>query len=94
MTISNFNVEKKNIATVIKEQTFYIGDNADIEVMVNLYEHDGEYKLTSWLNGTEELNTEHYEGSIDNAEEILAAMETLVNDNEDYILDIASWDGE
>jgi hypothetical protein len=62
--------------------------------MVNLYEHEGEYKLTSWLNGTEELNTESYEGDIDNAEEILAAMEKLVNDNEDYILDVASWDGE
>lgn len=94
MDISKFNVDKKNIAKVVTEQTFWIGENADIEVMVNLYEHEGEYKLTSWLNGTEELNTESYEGDIDNAEEILAAMERLVNDNEDYILDVASWDGE
>lgn len=94
MDISKFNVDKKNIAKVVTEQTFWIGENADVEVMVNLYEHEGEYKLTSWLNGTEELNTENYEGDIDNAEEILAAMEKLVNDNEDYILDVASWDGE
>lgn len=94
MDISKFNVDKKNIAKVVTEQTFWIGENADVEVMVNLYEHEGEYKLTSWLNGTEELNTESYEGDIDNAKEILAAMEKLVNDNEDYILDVASWDGE
>ena len=50
--------------------------------------------MTSWLNGSEELNTETYDGSLDNAEEILAAMEKLVNDNESYILDMASWDGE
>ena len=83
MDISKFNVDKKNIAKVVTEQTFWIGENADVEVMVNLYEHEGEYKLTSWLNGTEELNTESYEGDIDNTEEILAAMEKLVNDNED-----------
>lgn len=94
MDISKFNVDKKNITKVVTEQTFWIGENADVEVMVNLYEHEGEYKLTSWLNGTEELNTESYEGDINNAEEILAAMEKLVNDNEDYILDVASWDGE
>lgn len=94
MDISKFNVDKKNIAKVVTEQTFWIGENADVEVMVNLYEHEGEYKLTSWLNGTEELNTESYEGDIDNTEEILAAMEKLVNDNEDYILDVTSWDGE
>jgi IMP cyclohydrolase len=88
------NINEKNIANVISEQTFWIGENADVEVMVNLYEHDGEYKITSWLNGVEELNTESYEGSIDNNEEILAAMEALVNDNEDYILSVASWDGE
>lgn len=94
MDISKFNVSKKNVATVLNEQTFWIGDNADIEVVVHLYEHEGEYMMTSWLNGSEELNTESYEGSLDNAEEILAAMEKLVNDNESYILDIASWDGE
>lgn len=94
MNMNNFNVNKKNIAIVINEQTFYIGDNADIEVMVNLYEHEGNYMMTSWLNGTEELNTIEYEGSLGNQEEIIAAMENLVNDNEEYILDVASWDGE
>lgn len=94
MNMNNFNVNKKNIATVINEQTFYIGDNADIEVMVNLYEHEGNYMMTSWLNGVEELNTIEYEGSLSDTEEIIAAMENLVNDNEEYILDVASWDGE
>ena len=92
MNIENFNVDKKNIATVLMEQTFYIGENANIEVMVNLYENDGNYLMTSWLNKIEELNTIEYEGSLDNPEEIIAAMEKLVNDNEDYILDIASWE--
>lgn len=94
MDISKFDVKKENVATVLNEQTFWIGDNADIEVVVHLYEHEGEYMMTSWLNGSEELNTETYDGSLDNAEEILAAMEKLVNDNESYILDMASWDGE
>lgn len=94
MDISKFDVKEKNVATVLNEQTFWIGDNADIEVVVHLYEHEGEYMMTSWLNGSEELNTETYDGSLDNAEEILAAMEKLVNDNESYILDMASWDGE
>ena len=94
MSIENFNVNKKNIAIVLAEQTFYIGENANIEVVVNLYENDGIYKMTSWLNGVEELNTIEYDGSLDNPEEIIATMETLVNDNEQYILDTASWDGE
>lgn len=94
MSIENFNVNKKNIAIVLTEQTFYIGENANIEVVVNLYENDGIYKMTSWLNGVEELNTIEYDGSLDNPEEIIATMETLVNDNEQYILDTASWDGE
>ena len=51
------------------------------------------YYITSWLNGCEECNTELYKGSIDNHEEILAAMEKLVNDNEDYITDLVNWDG-
>lgn len=94
MNIENFNVDKKNIATVLTEQTFYIGKDANVEVTVNLYENDGNYLMTSWLNQVEELNTIEYEGSLDNPEEIIAAMEKLVNDNEDYILDIASWDGK
>ena len=94
LAISDFNIDKKNIATVINEQTFYIGENANVEVMVNLYEHNGNYMITSWLNGVEELNTVEYEGSLDDQLEIIEAMEKLVNDNEDYILDVASWDGE
>ena len=92
MNFNKFDIDEK-IATIINEQTFWIGENANIEVVVNLYEDNNGYKITSWLNGTEELNTIDYEGSIDNQYEILAAMEKLVNDNESYILDIASWDG-
>lgn len=92
MNFNKFDIDEK-ITTIINEQTFWIGENANIEVVVNLYEDSNGYKITSWLNGTEELNTIDYEGSIDNQYEILAAMEKLVNDNESYILDIASWDG-
>lgn len=94
LTIDDFSVDKKNIATIVSEQTFYIGEDANVQVMVNLYEHNSSYMMTSWLNGVEELNTIEYEGSLDNPEEIIASMEQLVNDNEDYILDVASWDGE
>lgn len=87
--INKFNVSENNIAMIVNEQIFWIGPNADINVTVNLYEHKGKYKMTSWLNGVEELNTTDYEGSIDNAEEILSAMEKLISDNEDYILSIA-----
>lgn len=94
MDINENIIDEKYVAIVINEQTFWIGDNANVEVLVNLYEHNGTYKMTSWLNGTEELNTIDYEGAVDNPEEILSAMEKLINDNEDYILDIASWDSE
>lgn len=90
----NINIDKKYVANVIDEQTFWIGENANIEVIVNLYEHNGNYKMTSWLNGTEELNTIDYEGSLDSTEEIIAAMEKLVNDNEQYILDVSSWNND
>ena len=93
VTVNDFNLKPNQIATVLTEQTFYIGKNANIEVMVNLYENNGQYYITSWLNGCEECDTELYEGSIDNQEEILAAMEKLVNDNEEYIIDLADWDG-
>ncbi len=89
--LKDFDVNRENVAIVMEEQTFWVGDNADVEVKVNLYEHDGGYQITSWLNGTEELNTIEYEGSLENQEEILAAMEKLVHDNEEYILDVASW---
>ena len=93
VTVNDFNLKPNQIATVLTEQTFYIGENANIEVMVNLYENNGQYYITSSLNGCEECDTELYEGSIDNQEEILAAMEKLVNDNEEYIIDLADWDG-
>lgn len=89
VTINNFNLKPNQIATVLTEQTFYIGENADIEVVVNLYENNGQHYITSWLNGCEECNTELYEGSIDSQEEILTAMEKLINDNESYIIDLA-----
>ena len=87
------NIDSKYVANVVKEQTFWIGDNADIEVIVDLYEHNGEYKITSWLNGTEELNTENYTGPLVD-DEIIKSMEKLVMDNIDYILNIISLDGE
>lgn len=93
MDISNF-VDKKYVAHVLDEQTFWIGESSDIEVVVNLYEHKDTYKIAAWLNGTEEINTVDYEGSIDNPEEILAAMEKLVHDNEDYIISLATEDEE
>ena len=94
MDLNMFNVDEKQVAIVLTEQTFWIGKDADVEVMVNLYEHNGDYKLAAWLNGTEEIDTIDYEGSVDSSEEILAAMEKLVNDNENYILDLASWDND
>lgn len=89
MDISNY-VDKKYVATISTEQTFWIGENADIEVIVNLYEHNGDYKIAARLNGEEEIDTINYEGSIDNQIEILEAMEKLVNDNEDYIFSLVS----
>lgn len=94
MTINNFDVDKKHVATVLYEQSFFIGKDASVEVVVNLYESNGVYRITSWLNGVEECNTEIYTGSVDDEKEILSAMEELVNSHEDYILDLADWDGE
>ena len=91
--MKEMNIDSKYVANVVKEQTFWIGDNADIEVIVDLYEHNGEYKITSWLNGTEELNTENYTGPLVD-DEIIKSMEKLVMDNIDYILNIISLDGE
>lgn len=92
MNIENYIDDKKIIANVLTERTFWIGENLDVEVIVNLYEdNDNTYKLTSWLNGCEELNTIEYKGSIDNEIEVLSAMEKLIHDNEGYILSIASW---
>lgn len=94
MDLNMFNVDKKNTAEVLMQQTFWIGEDANVEVVVNLYESNGEWKMTSWLNGNEELNTIDFDYSESTTnEEILSAMEKLVNDNEEYILDLASWDG-
>lgn len=91
--MKELNVDSKHVANIIKEQSFWVGENADIEVIINLYEHNNEYKITSWLNGTEELNTENYDGPMTD-DEIIKSMEKLVMDNIDYILSIANWDGE
>lgn len=94
MDLNMFNVNKKNTAEVLMQQTFWIGEDANVEVVVNLYESNGEWKITSWLNGSEKLNTIDFDYSESTTnEEILSAMEKLVNDNEEYILDLASWDG-
>lgn len=94
MDLNMFNVDKKNVAEVLTQQTFWIGEDADVEVVVNLYENDGEWKMTSWLRGSEELNTIDFDYTESTTnDEILSAMEKLVNDNEEYILDLASWDG-
>ena len=85
------NIDSKYVANVVKEQTFWVGDNADIEVIVNLYEHNGEYKITSWLKGTEELNTESYTGPLID-DEIIKSMEKLVMDNMDDIVCVADYD--
>lgn len=90
MDINKFNVTKNQIAEVSTEETFYIGENKDIEVVVNLYKHKNKHYMTSWLNGCEECNTIRYEGSLTNREEIHAAMEALVDYYKDYIIDLAT----
>lgn len=91
MDLSMFNVSKIPVATILTEHTFWIGEDADIEVVVDLYEMNNSYHIMACLNGSEEIDTIDYEGSIENTEEVLEAMEKLVNDNEEYILDLASW---
>lgn len=86
--VSMFETEK--VALVLAEQTFWIGDNAEIEVVVNLYEYNDVYKITSWLGGIEELNTAEYTGSLSDETEIITAMEELINSNTNYILSVAS----
>lgn len=89
MNFEKLNVDKKYVANIISEQTFWVGDNANIEVVVSLYEYNNEYKMTSWLRGIEELNTEKYTGLMID-EEIKKSMEKLVMDNIDYVLSIAN----
>jgi len=83
-------LDKNTVAIVMEEQTFWIGDNANVEVKATLYElSDGTYQLATWLNGgTTQFNSIAYTGSVENQEEILAAMEALIYDNE---TDILSW---
>lgn len=83
----------KHVAKVLAEQTFWIGENAEIEVIVSFYEYNGKYKLSAKLRGKEEIETITYNGSSDNIE-VLTAMEKLVNDNEEYILDMVSLNGK
>ena len=89
--MKEMNIDSKYVANVVKEHTFWVGDNADIEVIVHLYEHNGGYKMTSWLKGTEELNTESYTAPLI-GDEIIKSMENLVMDNIDYILSVADYD--
>lgn len=77
------------ISKVLEEQTFWIGENADIEVVVKLYEHNDIKKLSALLNNEKVIETVVYNGS-NNGIDILAAMESLIDDNEDYILELSS----
>ena len=43
MDLNMFNVDKKNTAEVLMQQTFWIGEDANVEVVVNLYESNGEW---------------------------------------------------
>jgi hypothetical protein len=81
-------INKKHVANVLKEQIFWIGEDANVQVVANLYEHNNSYYISIWLDGTDEIETIEYEDSLDNDEEILAAMENLINENEEYILNM------
>lgn len=82
------------VATILHEETFWIGETENVEVIVNIYEDNGVNKMTAWLNGAEEINTIRYNGSLDDRSKLLETMGKFVHDNEDYILDLANWDGE
>lgn len=81
------------IALVTHEETFWIGETQNVEVVVNVYDDNGTTKMTAWLNGTEEIKTIEYNNSLEDREKMLEAMGELVHDNEEYILDLANWDG-
>lgn len=81
-------------ALVMHEETFWIGETQNVEVIVNVYEFNGMTKMTAWLNGTEEINTIDYNESLDDRNKLLEAMGKLVHDNEDYILSLVNWDEE
>lgn len=88
-------VNKDIVANVLFQQEFCIFGG--IEVTVNIYKHKDIMRMTSWLNGCEELNTvditdcNPYNMTSD---EVISMMEEFINDNEEYIRDIASWNGD
>lgn len=94
----SINVDSNIVANVERSKEFCIADG--IHVRVDIYVENGRWMMTSWLiNGgcDEELNTENvndkYEPSMQD-DEVTAMMEQFVHDNEEYIIDIANWDGE
>ncbi len=91
---TDFNVDSSIVTDVVAEQEFCIEEN--IHVTVNIYQEDATWLMTSWLNGTEELNTEdvtdRYSPEMPQ-DKVIEMMESFVYDNEDYIIDVAEWDG-
>lgn len=87
-------VDSRIVANVHMEQEFCIHDS--VHVTVNIYEDNGTWKMTSWLNGVEELNTENIDKDVITMsnEEIIAMMEAFVYEHEEYILDIAEWEDD
>lgn len=86
-------VDSKIVANVHMSQDFCIGD--DVHVTVYIYEdNDGIWKMTSWLNGIEELNTEDVDKDVSalSNKEIIAIMEEFIHEHEEYILDVAGWE--
>lgn len=90
----NFEEVKHHVVTIIGSQTFWIGENADIEVVVTLYKFDDKHYLKAKLYGVKLIEAVVYNGSINDNSEILAAMENLINDNEEYIFNLVSSGGE
>lgn len=90
----NVEVDADIVADVITEQSFCIREN--IHVTVNIYDNHGVYKMTSWLNGVEELNTKKIEEDISSLtnDQIISMMESFIYENEEYIVDIANWNGD
>lgn len=77
-----------NIETdIFYEKIFHVDD---AEVVVDLYDQHGIFKITLWLNGVEELTTVNYEGSLSDDIQIEETMKKIVEDNREYILDIYS----
>lgn len=86
-------VDSKIVADVHMSQEFCISN--DVHVTVYIYEdNDGMWRMTSWLNGIEELNTETVDEDVSTLsnDEVIAIMEAFVHDNEEYILDVAGWE--